>query len=146
MPHQQARDYSTAKPYTSCDAASCTYCNAPCCIRTSATREERKPISVMKLTAGVAARSLPDDQHLASPQVSGQVGVVLPEAGHGRVIGLGDAAESLPGLDLVKGRSLGGCLGTRLGGLGCLSRFACLGRRSEEHTSELQSLRHLVCR
>src|SRR5437899_6892897 len=25
-------------------------------------------------------------------------------------------------------------------------RFACLAPRSEEHTSELQSLRHLVCR
>src|ERR1035441_3981911 len=106
MPHRQARDYSTAKPYTHCDAASCTYCDAPCCIRSSATREERKQTSVMKLTAGVAARSLPDYQYLASPQVGGQIGVVLLEAGYGRVIGLGDAAEGLARLNLVKGRSL----------------------------------------
>src|ERR1017187_8538909 len=135
MPHQQARDYSTAKPYTCCDAASCIYCDAPCCIRSTATREECKQRSVMKLTSGLAARSLPDHQYLARPQSSGQVGVVLPEAGDGRVIGLGDAAERLAGLDFVKGRSLlaGGRLGARLGRFRRFAVLACL--RSEEHTS-----------
>src|ERR1019366_3056201 len=98
MPHQQARDYSTAKPYTCCDAASCTYCDAPCCIRSTATREECKQRRVIKLTAAVAARSLPDHQYLARPQVGRQLGVVFPQAGDSGVIGLGDAAEGLAGL------------------------------------------------
>src|ERR1039458_10781659 len=34
----------------------------------------------------------------------------------------------------------------RMGGIDILANVAGIQRRSEEHTSELQSLRHLVCR
>src|SRR5271169_2192290 len=96
MPHQQARDYSTEKTNADRDAAARLNCDAPCCIRTSATREERKQESVMKLATGLAGRLLPDYEYLAGPQVGRQIGVVFLEVSHTGVVRLGDAAERLP--------------------------------------------------
>ena len=118
MPHQQARIIARAKRNASCDAAARTYCDAPCCIRSSATREGHKQIRVMKLTGEAARRGryFRITQHLSCPQVGGQVGVVRFEGGDGRVVRLGDAAEGLSGLYLMKRSGLGRArLGPRFG-------------------------------
>src|SRR5664279_2701638 len=83
----------------------------------------------MNLTAGVAAKLLPDYQHLAGVQVGRQIGVVLFEAGDGCVVGLGDAAEGLTGLDLMKRRGLRSSLGAGLRRFRRLPVLSRLGRR-----------------
>src|SRR5580704_1254058 len=107
MPHQQARDYSTAKRCAGCGVAACSYCDAPCCIRSSASMEGHKQIRAMKLTGEAARRLLSDYEYLSCPQVGGQVGVVLFQVGDGRVVRLGDAAKGRAGLHLMKRSGLG---------------------------------------
>src|SRR5262245_64838755 len=76
---------------------------------------------------------LNDDHPLGREQLAKEVSEQFPGL-PSRLVKEGDDGR----LMVIKGACTGGC--------GCNGR-TCKGRaRSEEHTSELQSLRHLVCR
>src|SRR5215831_16603994 len=102
--------------------------------RAAPIREKRRCLRVIIQSVGLAFQTKPSEQIVEPPQLGRIAGERAPRIGDGRarLVGLAQhhigANEPQPFFDIAA------------------VAMQPLRQRSEEHTSELQSLRHLVCR